>query len=232
MVYIATPHSHHAEHMKLCIAYKKPILCEKAFTATAAQAREVLEYAKEQKVFVAEAIWTRYMPSRNIIKETMESGIIGEIHSLTANLGYSIDHVERMQEPSLAGGALLDLGVYPINFAVMCFGEEIESITSTAILTEKGVDKSNSITLCYKNGQMAVLHSNFYVTTDRRGIIYGNKGFIEVTNINNCEKIEVFDVNRNKIKEMEIPAQISGFEYEVLACKRALQEGKLECAEM
>ena len=103
LVYIATPHSHHAEHMKLCIAYKKPILCEKAFTATAAQAREVLEYAKEQKVFVAEAIWTRYMPSRNIIKETMESGIIGEIHSLTANLGYSIDHVERMQEPALAG---------------------------------------------------------------------------------------------------------------------------------
>ena len=127
LVYIATPHSHHAEHMELCIAYKKTILCEKAFTATAAQAREELEYAKEQKVFVAEAIWTRYMPSRNIIKETMESGIIGEIHSLTANLGYSIDHVERMQEPSLAGGALLDLGVYPINFAVMCFGEETES---------------------------------------------------------------------------------------------------------
>ena len=90
LVYIATPHSHHLEHGKLCISYGKPVLCEKSFTANAAQARELLDYAEEKGVFITEAIWTRYMPSRKIITDIIESGELGDIHMLSANMGYCI----------------------------------------------------------------------------------------------------------------------------------------------
>ena len=112
LVYIATPHSHHAEHMKLCIAHGKHVLCEKAFTLNAAQAREVAALAKEKGVYVAEAIWTRYMPSRAMINEVLASGVIGNITAMTANLCYPVSSRERCIQPELAGGALLDVGIY------------------------------------------------------------------------------------------------------------------------
>ena len=140
LVYVATPHSHHLEHGKLCISYGKPVLCEKAFTANAAQARELLDYAKEKGVFITEAIWTRYMPSRKIITDILESGELGDIHMLSANLGYSISHKERLVKPELAGGALLDVGIYPLNFASMFLGNDIVNITSACVKHETGVD--------------------------------------------------------------------------------------------
>ena len=90
LVYIATPHSHHAEHMKLCIAHGKNVLCEKAFTLNADQAREVAALAKEKGVYVAEAIWTRYMPSRQLINDVLASGVIGRVTALSANLCYPV----------------------------------------------------------------------------------------------------------------------------------------------
>ena len=122
LVYIATPHSHHLEHGKLCISYGKPVLCEKSFTANAAQARELLDYAAEKKVFITEAIWTRYMPSRKMIDDIIASGELGEIKMISANLGYELTDKERMLRPDLAGGALLDVGVYTLNFASMVLG--------------------------------------------------------------------------------------------------------------
>ncbi|WP_434310878.1 Gfo/Idh/MocA family protein [Hominifimenecus sp. rT4P-3] len=238
LIYIATPHSHHGQHMKLCLSHGKNVLCEKAFTATAKEAEEVLTLAKEKRLLVAEAIWTRYMPSRSLIGEVMESGILGEITSLTANLGYAIRDVERMREPGLAGGALLDLGVYPINFALMAFGNEIENVASTAAFLDTGVDASDSITLTWKDGRMAVLHANMCAQTDRRGMIFGDKAYMEVQNINNCEAIRIYEqpkkgqTGHRLLREISIPKQITGYEYEILACKKALQEGKLECEEM
>lgn len=134
--------------------------------------------------------------------------------------------------PELAGGALLDVGIYPLNFASMVFGDEVESITGTAVMTETGVDAQNSITITYKDGRMAVLCSSAMGLSDRRGIIYGDNGFIEVENINNCEAIKVYDRSRNLIASYDTPKQISGYEYEVEACLRAIREGALECPEM
>ncbi|KAA6328777.1 1 5-anhydro-D-fructose reductase, partial [termite gut metagenome] len=110
LVYIATPHSFHYEHASLCIMKGKPVLCEKAFTATARQAEKLLNLAKEKKVFITEAIWTRYMPLSKTINEVIASGIIGMPRMLSANLGYPVSWKERMTKPELAGGALLDLG--------------------------------------------------------------------------------------------------------------------------
>lgn len=232
LIYIATPHSHHYEHAKLCIEHGKAVLCEKAFTRNAKEAKEILALAKEKGVFITEAIWTRFMPSRKMINDLLASGIIGKPMTLTANLGYVIAHKERIAEPALAGGALLDIGLYPLNFALMVFGNEFDKITSTAILSEKGVDLQNSITLSYKTGEMAVLNSTTLALSDRQGIISGDKGYMIIENINNCERIRIFNTERQEIKCVEVPQQITGYEYEVEAAIRAIQAGKLECEEM
>lgn len=232
LIYIATPHSHHYEHAKLCIEHGKAVLCEKAFTRNAKEAEELFALADEKGVLITEAIWTRYMPSRAIINELLGSGIIGKPMTLTANLGYVIAHKERIRKPELAGGALLDVGIYTLNFALMVFGHHIEKITSTALLAETGVDLQNSITLTYKTGEMAVLNSTALALSDRQGIIYGDKGYMVVENINNCQSICVFNTNREMIKCVEVPEQISGYEYEVAAAIEAIKLGKLECEAM
>ncbi|MGD1833987.1 MAG: Gfo/Idh/MocA family protein [Sphaerochaetaceae bacterium] len=232
LIYVATPHSHHFEHMKLALEHDKPVLCEKAFTVNAKQAKEILQISKERNVLVAEAIWTRYLPSRKMIDDLIDSKIIGEVKSVTANLGYVIDHVPRLAQPSLAGGALLDVGVYTINFAMMVLGNAYENIFSAATFTETGVDAQNSITLTYPKMVTAILHSSQLALTDRRGMIFGTKGFIEVENINNPERIRVFDKNYELLQDLQVPPQITGFEYQVRVCMEAIRKGSVECEQM
>lgn len=232
LVYIATPHSHHLEHGKLCIAYGKPVLCEKSFTANAGQARELLDYAAEKKVFITEAIWTRYMPSRTMIDDILRSGELGEIKMLSANLGYELTGKERMLRPELAGGALLDVGVYTLNFASMVLGDDIVKMTSECVKTDTGVDGQDAIILTYKDGKLAVLHTGMWADTEQYGIIYGTKGYMIACNINNIDEIQIYSPDRNLVRSIRVPEQITGYEYEVLACKRAIEAGELECSEM
>lgn len=232
LVYVSTPHSHHYQYAKMCLEHGKHVLVEKAFTVNASQAEELVRISEEKNLLLAEAIWTRYMPSRKMIDDIVASGVIGEVTSLTANLGYPLKHVERMQNPELAGGALLDLGVYPINFAMMVFHSEIRDVTSAAVMSPKGIDWMNSITLTFEDGKMAVLHSNMLAQTDREGVINGSKGYIEIQNINNCEEIRVFDLDRKMTARYQVPEQINGYEYEVTACQKAIESGRVECDEM
>ena len=232
LVYIATPHSEHFENAMLCIHHKKPVLCEKAFTANAKQAKELLDYARKEKVFITEAIWVRYLPMLQTIRQELADGVIGSPTMLTANLGYLINEVPRLQRPDLAGGALLDVGVYPINFARMIFGDRIAKISSACTYTDSGVDEQDSITFLYEDGKVAQLAASMLGLSDRRGTIYGTKGFMVIENINNFESLTVYDTNYREVKRIDRPAQITGYEYEVEACMRALSEGKLECGEM
>ena len=232
LVYIATPHSHHYAHMKLCIRHGKHVLCEKAFTANAAQAREVLELAEGAGLLAAEAMWTRYMPARRMLDEILASGIIGRPFCLTANLSYDIDEVERLAEPALAGGALLDVGIYPISFALMAFGSDIARIVSGAQLTDKGVDGQDSITFQYRDGRQALLYSSMYCRSDRQGTIAGEKGYLIVKNINNPQRITVYDTDDREIARYDVPTQITGYEYEVYAAMEAVSQGKKECLQM
>lgn len=232
LVYVATPHSHHYQYAKMCLEHGKHVLVEKAFTVNAAQAEELIRLSHEKHLLLAEAIWTRYMPSRKMIDDIISSGVIGEVTTLTANLGYALGHVERMWNPNLAGGALLDLGVYPINFALMALHGQVQNVTSTAVLSPEGVDWRNSITLTFDDGKVAVLFSDMLSITDRQGVINGSKGYMEIQNINNCEEIRVFDLERRMIAKYTVPEQINGYEYEVLSCMKALKEGKIECEEM
>lgn len=232
LVYIATPHSEHWRNAKLCIEHGKAVLCEKSFAANAKQAQEVFRLAEEKGVFVTEAIWTRYMPFLKTIREVIASGIIGRPVLLTANLGYPISQVPRLQDPNLAGGALLDVGVYTLHFAFMILGHEVEEISSACTYTATGVDEQNSITLKFKDNAIAVLNSSMLSVSDRKGIIQGTKGLLCVENINNFESLAVLDENYHKVMECRRPPQISGYEYEVEACRKALQRGALECEEI
>lgn len=232
LVYIATPHSHHYEHARLCILNGKAVLCEKAFTANARQAEALLQLAKERNVFITEAIWTRYMPFSHTIRELVFNGSIGRPHMLTANLGYPIAYKERIAKPELCGGALLDIGVYPINFARMIFGTDIDDIQSHCMKNNYGVDIQESISFRYANGNMAVMQLTASCANDRQGIISGEKGYIVVDNINNPQQAAIYDSDHQLVKIYDCPSQISGYEYEVQASIDALRRGQLETAAM
>lgn len=232
LIYIATPHSEHYENMKLCIENGKNVLCEKAFTANAEQAEEIISLAKEKGVFVAEAMWVRYMPMLGTIRSVLSSGIIGDTTMLTANLGYNVAGKQRLSDPALAGGALLDLGVYVLNFAAMIFGKNVEKMESSCMLADTGVDAQESITLKFSEGRMAVLNVTMNGISDRRGVIYGTKGYIVIENINNFESVTVYDAEHKAGKAVKAPKQITGYEYEVYSCLEAIDKGEKECWEM
>ena len=232
LVYIATPHSHHYEHIKMCLNHGKHVLCEKAFTANARQAEEVLRLAESKGLLLTEAMWIRYMPMAAKIVEVANSGIIGRPTSLSANLGYPLEHNARLVKPSLCGGALLDLGVYVLNFASMVFGNEIESMAANCIKYRSGVDAQETIMLSYSDGRMATLYSTMLAQTDRRGQINGTNGYIEIDNINNFEAMRVYNLERRVIAEYAAPMQVTGYEYEVQSAMKAIREGAIECPEM
>lgn len=231
LIYIASPHSHHYEHIKLCLENGKHVLCEKAFTVNASQAREVFRLAKEKKLLLTEAIWPRYQPLVKELQKTISSGIIGEVTTVTANLYYSIDMKQRIHDINLAGGALLDVGIYAINFALMCLGNDVERITAVCQKFESGVDKQTAVILNYADGKMAVTCSGTQAISDRKGIISGRKGHIIVENINSPESFSVYDNQKKLISEHKAPQSITGYEYEILASMEAIRNGQLECTD-
>lgn len=236
LVYIALPHSHHREWTLKAVSAGKAVLCEKAFALTEKEAADMIALAEEKNILLTEAIWTRYMPSRKKIDDIIKSGAIGNVKTLSANLGYAVHVNERMVKPELGGGALLDLTVYPLNFASMVLGDGIKKVSASCIMTDTGVDGQNQVMMEYADGTMATVFATMYSLTDRAGWIYGETGALEVQNINNPEAIRLYRPTENNglvlEKEYDVPPQISGYEYEVIACALALQEGKIECAEM
>ena len=232
LVYIATPHPMHYENAKLCLEAGKHVLVEKAFTMNAAQAEELIELSEKKNLLLAEGIWTRYMPSRRILSDLLAQGMIGNVTSLTANLGYPLTHKARMNDPALGGGALLDVGVYPLNFALMAIPAKVTGLWSSAVFSPECVDWMNFTNLKFANGITAILHSSMLTLLDSKGTIYGEKGFLEIQNINNCEEIRQYDNQYHLITRYEIPPQISGYEYEIESCIRAIEAGKYECPEM
>lgn len=232
LVYIATPHSHHYELMCACIDAGKPVLCEKAFTINAHQAADIRRRSLEKGVFVAEAIWTRYMPSRSIINEVLSSGAIGKVTGLTANLCYPVTYKERILKPELCGGALLDVGIYGLNFALMHFGTDIRGVESSVRMTGTGVDAMETITLHFGDGKMAAITAAIDCRSDRKGIFYGERGYIVVENINNPQSVSVFDTEDRLIRRIDVPAQISGYEYQIRECAECISRGRTESRSM
>lgn len=232
LVYVGTPHSHHYDVTCQAILAGKPCLVEKAFMANHREAAEVLQLAHERKVFVAEAIWTRYQPAVDIIRGLISSGRVGTPRLLTATLGYSMGDKPRIMRADLCGGALLDLGVYTLNFVRMFFPAAIVSMESQCVKSQSGMDITNAITLVLEDGMLCNLQSSAACVGDNIGVIAGTEGNLIIDNINNPQKITVNGPDRTYVETIHVPQQITGYEYEFLACRKALIEGLIEPNEM
>ncbi|MCR5277367.1 MAG: Gfo/Idh/MocA family oxidoreductase [Bacteroidales bacterium] len=228
LVYVATPHSHHYDAARMAIEAGKPVIVEKSFTANAREAKALIDLAHERKVFLTEAMWTRYMPLSLKVKELLDAGAIGKPLFLSASLCIPMPHKVKLFQPELAGGALLDVGVYCINFARMYFGGDIAKTVSTCQMHPSGVDIQDTISFNYSDGRVANLWTSGIARSDRRGVICGDGKFITVENINCPESVALWD-NYQIVEEYKRPAtQLSGYEYEMLACRDALAQGLLE----
>ena len=232
IIYVATPHSHHYDVTKAALQAGKPCLVEKAFMANHRQASEMVALAREQGVFLAEAIWTRYQPVVKIVRDLISSGRIGTPRLVTATLSYSMGEKPRIMRPDLCGGALLDLGVYALNFVRMFFPADIVSMESTCVKSETGMDLTNAITLVLSDGVLANLQSSAQCVGDNIGDIAGTDGNLIIDNINNPQKITLNTHDREFVEDIHVPQQITGYEYEFLACRQALIDGLLEPREM
>ena len=232
LVYIGTPHSHHFDVTREALLAGKPCLVEKAFMANARQAEEVIHIAKERGVFLAEAIWTRYQPAVKMVRDLIASGRIGEPRLVTATLGYSMGDKARIMRPDLCGGALLDLGVYALNFVRMFFPADIVSIDGTCVKSNTGMDLTNAMTLVLKDGMLCNLQSSAQCVGDNIGVIAGTKGNLIIDNINNPQTITVNGHDRTYIETIRVPQQITGYEYQFIACRQALTDGLIEPCEM
>ena len=228
LVYVATPHSHHFEVTMEAIGKGKACLVEKAFMANAAQTRAVLDLSRKKGVFVGEAVWTRYQPALGIIRKLIDDGRIGRMRMISDTLAYSIEHKPRIIRPELCGGALLDLGVYAINFVRMFCPNPIEKIDSQCILSESGVDLTESVSMTLSGGIMANIQSSACCAGYNTGVIAGSEGYI----VNNPHVIQVYALGGILREELTVPECISGYEYEFLACREAIGKGLIEPPQM
>jgi len=180
-VYVATPHPQHVANTILALSAGKPVLCEKPFAVNAIEAQAMVTAARTNNVALLEAMWTRFLPHIAQVREILKSGVLGQIINVEADHGqYLIDHENpRLTEPALAGGALLDLGIYPVSFAHMVLGVPAR-ITATGVLTKKGVDSQASAIFDYADGAQAVITTTLITGTPCRAAISGTLGRIEI----------------------------------------------------
>ena len=232
LLYVATPHSHHFDITKEALEKGKPCLVEKAFMANRAQAQVVVDLAWRNKVFLAEAIWTRYQPAVQIVRNLLKEGRIGTPRLVTATLGYSMGEKERIFRADLCGGALLDLGVYCLNFVRMFCDAPIVSMRSQCVKTDTGMDLSNAISLVLADGILANVQSSAACVGDNIGVIAGTEGNLIIDNVNNPQRITVNGPDRVFVETIPAPKQITGYEYQFVACRDAIEAGLVEPPQM
>lgn len=232
LVYIATPHSHHFAVAKDAVLAGKPCLIEKSFMLNAVEAATLLALAREKGVFVAEAIWPRYMPVRQMAREVLTSGVIGKPVMVTASLAYDVSDKERVLKPELGGGALLDLGVYVLNFVRMYCDSPIARLNTTCIRSETGVDASEVVTMVLEDGTLATVQASAWSQGDNQGVIAGTTGYLVFDDLINPTCLRICRKRHIVEKEIPVPPQITGFEYQFRACKESIEAGLLEPPQM
>jgi len=180
-VYVATPHPYHVRDALLALNAGKPVLCEKPFAISAAEAKSMVDAAKKSNVLLMEAMWTRFLPHIAKIRSIIASGAIGTVHTVEASHCQNLytRPNPRFTEPNLGGGALMDLGIYPVSFAHLILGVP-NKITAKAVLTNKKVDAQTSMIFQYASGAQAVLNCSIMNQSPCKATISGDKGYIEI----------------------------------------------------
>lgn len=232
LVYVATPHSEHYRNAKQALLSGKNVLVEKPMCVNEQQARDLVRIANEKHLLLAEAMWTRYLPFGAKLREILQSGVIGEPVSLTADVGWNIRSNPRMTDPNLAGGTLLDTGIYATNFASQMFGNDIYKVHACCSYTGQHLDEQDSISLIYRDGKVATLSATMVGCSSRQGIITGTKGYLVVDDIVNFRSCTVYSQDGKRLAFYKRPRQKTGYEYELRAVCRSIRENQTECFEM
>ena len=228
-IYVATPHPLHREDTLLCLAHGKAVLCEKPFTVNAREAAEVIDAARTARLLVIEAMWTRFLPHMAKLRELLAAGTIGKVRMLKADLGFCSDGNPegRLMNPTLAGGGLLDVGVYTVSLAHMLFGAPT-AITGLAHLGATGVDEEAGMLLGYPEGRLAVLSCGVRLNIPHVAMILGTEGFIRVNQpwwVPSSVTVNV----RGKEEETITPETTgNGYNYEAVEFGNCLRNGQLE----
>lgn len=234
VIYIASPHSEHAAHAELALRHGKHVLVEKPFTLTGTEARRVRDVARETGLFAMEAMRTRFMPHTLRIHDLIAAGALGEIRALTADHHQKLnsDPVRRLWNPTLGGGALLDLGIYPVSFASDYLGAPKE-ITALATMTSTGVDLSTSIIFRYANGAIASLQSAMDVRGPNQASIVGEKARIEVGSVfYQSSRFKLINDKDGVIEDFSEPYPFGGKQYEAQEVERCIANGLTQSPRM
>jgi len=229
VVYVATPHTFHAEHSILALNAGKAVLCEKPFTINAAQLEKVVAVAREKKLFLMEAMWTRFFPAMAKLRELIKGGAIGEVRMVQADFGFrtNVNPEGRLFDPALGGGALLDVGVYTVSFAQMVLGTP-DRVSGLATMGETNVDEQSAFVFGYPSGALAILSTAVRTNTPHIATVIGTEGRVTVpTSWWKPDRL-ILSRSGQPDETIDLPASQAGFVYEAEEVGKCLRAGKLE----
>lgn len=229
VIYVGTPHPLHKINVIDALNAGKHVLCEKPFTMNAAELEEIIAVAREKKLFLMEAMWTRFLPPIRRVREWIRDGKIGEVRLVKAEFGFRMgwDPEHRLLNPELGGGALLDAGIYPVSFASMIFGAKPENVYSTASIGETGVDEQFSILLAYEGGRSATLNGAIRVDLPNEAYIHGTEGYIHIPQFLFSREASLH-VSDQEVEKFEDDRPSEGYAFEAEEVGRLIQAGELE----
>lgn len=228
-IYVATPHPMHKENTLTSLRAGKHVLCEKPFTINAAEAQVIINEARERKLFLMEAMWTRFIPLMAEVRRLIADGAIGKVRMVSADFGYRAGFrpESRAFDLALGGGALLDVGVYPISLASMLLGTP-DRITGLADLGQTGVDEQSAFILGYPGGELAILYTAVRTSTPQEAIIMGENGMIRIHPPFWIPNKMTLTIAGRGAQDVEIPYEANGYNYEAAEVANCVRAGKLE----
>lgn len=229
VVYIGTPHTFHKDHSILCLTNNKHVLCEKPIAVNTSELQAMIACAQENNCFLMEAIWTKFLPSFKKMQQLISQEVIGEIKMIQADFGFagSYDPNSRLYNPKLAGGSLLDVGIYPLFLSHSLLGTPA-TIHALGNISPTGVDASAAIILKYESGALACLNSSLEADTPIEATIGGTKGFIKMhSRWHESRKITLHHKNET-IDSWEFHDEFLGYKYEIEEVGKCIQKGKVE----
>jgi predicted dehydrogenase len=234
-IYISTPHPMHYDNARLVLNAGKHALVEKAFTINAAEAREIVELAAAKNLVVLEAMWTRWLPHMVRIREIIAAGTLGDVRTILADHTQLLpnDPKHRILNPELGGGALLDLGIYPVSFAWDIFGKPSSVAAISTPVESTGVDRQTAILFGYPGGQQAVLHVALDTAGPNKAVILGTLARIEIDSVwYSVTSFTVLDANDTVLERFDQSVISRGMQYEAQALERIVAAGALSGAEL
>ena len=232
-IYVATPHTSHVSSTLLALHAGKPVLCEKPFAVNASEAKLMIDTAREKNLTLMEAMWTRFLPHIKKVRQILSDGTIGEIVSIEADHGQRLAalQIPRLMLPEFAGGALLDLGIYPVSFAHMVLGVP-EKITASAAFTPEGVDGQTTAIFDYDSGAQAILTANMIANSPCRAVISGTLGRIEIDRtFYNPAPMRVV-LNGDSVTDYPNDYQGHGLREQAIEFARLVRAGKKESSQL